>query len=386
VNVGRWSGAAIALLLVGCPSSETVEAPRAEAKLAIPTIDTASMEPRVARRVEEALAAVRDRPGAALSWGELGSVCHAHEIYRCAETGYAQAATLAGADFRWPYLLGIVRELLGDEDADARGHFEQAVLLKPNYPPAHFRLGETLMREGDLDAARAAYSRALEIDPRMAVARRGLGQALIASGEPEAAQRQLLEVIEETGGDAKSYAALAQALARLGQRERAEEASRRAAASRGSIGMADPVRLHVSSLGISSRHCFERARQLMQQGQFESALAQLRIVEEVRPDDAALHHYLGGALARLNAPERARQHLEKAVELDPKLAGASGELGALLLQQGDAAAAIPHLLHLLELRPEFARGHDMLAQAYEAVGRAADAKTHRDRAAGLRGR
>jgi len=73
---------------------------------------------------------------------------------------------------------------------------------------------------------------------------------------------------------------------------------------------------------------------------------------EARPDsNDALYNYGGAAL---NAGEfsKARDAFEKLLSQDPNHAAGHYQLGMIFVNQGDNAAAIPHLEKYLELEPE----------------------------------
>jgi Flp pilus assembly protein TadD len=58
-----------------------------------------------------------------------------------------------------------VEQLVEGRNEDARRLFETALLLAPDFAPAHGNLGLALRRSGDLEGAFAAYERALDLAP-----------------------------------------------------------------------------------------------------------------------------------------------------------------------------------------------------------------------------
>jgi tetratricopeptide (TPR) repeat protein len=89
---------------------------------------------------------------------------------------------------------------------------------------------------------------------------------------------------------------------------------------------------------------------------------------------------LGAALARKGQYAEAAKHLHKAIELQPDSAWAHYEMGASLLKTGDFKTAVVHLEIATGRLPAFAPAHLSLAEAYEHLGRAEDAKRERARA------
>jgi tetratricopeptide (TPR) repeat protein len=99
------------------------------------------------------------------------------------------------------------------------------------------------------------------------------------------------------------------------------------------------------------------------------------------PDLYLAQYSLGVALARTAKYAETIKHLHKAIELQPDSAWAHYEMGASLLKTGDYKTAIIHLEIASGRLPAFASAHLFLAEAYEHVGRAEDAKKERSKVA-----
>jgi len=95
----------------------------------------------------------------------------------------------------------------------------------------------------------------------------------------------------------------------------------------------------------------------------------------------ALQHLRAGVEAdKSGQPDAAIVEFQKASELDPKLAAAFVDLGAVLIEKHDYAAAIPPLKHALELDPDFEGGQRLLGYALLAQGFATEAIPHLEKA------
>ena len=109
--------------------------PPARADLvAVPLPPLDPLEPPVVRQIDQLLrtfmdnAAGLDRGALADAYGQLGQVYQAYELFDAAEASYENARRLAPRDYRWPHLLGYLRQQTGrhkraDLDlAQAGGH------------------------------------------------------------------------------------------------------------------------------------------------------------------------------------------------------------------------------------------------------------------------
>jgi DnaJ-class molecular chaperone len=84
-----------------------------------------------------------------------------------------------------------------------------------------------------------------------------------------------------------------------------------------------------------ARDAFERSRELLDAGQLEEAITELRRAVHHAPNDARYHHGLGRALGRNRATAReAIQSIEKAIQLAPREAAFHADLAQLLHGQG----------------------------------------------------
>jgi choline-sulfatase len=88
---------------------------------------------------------------------------------------------------------------------------------------------------------------------------------------------------------------------------------------------------------------------------------------------------LGAALAQKGRYAEAVKHLHKAIELQPDSGWAHFEIGATLRKTGDFKTAAVHLEIAARRLPEFAPAHAALAEAYDHLGRADEAKKEREK-------
>ena len=122
---------------------------------------------------------------------------------------------------------------------------------------------------------------------------------------------------------------------------------------------------------LGAELAFGEAQSLLNAGQVEEAVAELRKAVESRPDQAAYHAWLGWALWRARgeaARAEARDRLDHALVLDPDSTEAHALLGAFLGAAGEPTAARGHLERTLALRPEQREAIEQLVGLYLEAG------------------
>jgi tetratricopeptide (TPR) repeat protein len=252
-------------------------------------------------------------PASAEAWGRLGAVFDAHGLDGHAAACYERAMQLDPGDFRWVYFLGIVRDVLGAPPDEAIELLRAAAALAPRYPPVHARMADVLARAGRWAEAQTVYEHVLELAPDYPIARRGLGQALLARGDAAAAAGQLEYAIRLRDGDRGTYAALAQAYARLGREGDARAAAEAARDMSTAFSYRDSIRgQNVGDVATSSTAVMNRARFMMANDQWELALADLKLAEQMLPEDAWVQHQLGRVYRRLGRNDLAEHHFARA--------------------------------------------------------------------------
>ena len=97
---------------------------------------------------------------------------------------------------------------------------------------------------------------------------------------------------------------------------------------------------------------------------WDAAIAGLRPLLAANPNSAEGHNVLALLLGRKGAsPDAVAAEFREAIRLRPDYAAAHNNLGLVLLQSGDDAAAIAELREAVRLRPDYADAHDNLGAA-----------------------
>ena len=338
-----------AILLVTCSPGAKEQAADLPS---VPAPDMTDMEPQVRESLEKHRSSVLQNPMSAKSWGRFGMVAHAHEMWEEAEIAYRQAEKLDSEDERWPYYLGDVLSIVGTDLEAAERAFRRAMELRPDYPPAHMRLGNVLVANNQGRRAAVEFERALELAPDLQQARVPLAQIRLSEGNLEAAAELLEQVLIHSPRHGQALSTLAQVYMRQGRRDEARQIAERARNPASYNLFDDPLMSQVVAEGVSAVQLWERAKSFLEAGNNEQAVLGLSQVVELQPSNADAHQQLAVAYGNLGDLARSRQHLERAVALNPELVSSRLQLALLHIEQEEPGRAVPHLETVIELDPE----------------------------------
>lgn len=159
-------------------------------------------------------------------------------------------------------------------------------------------------------------------------------------------------------------------------------------ASLGYVGLQKSASSGAASTGTDPKDVIATANQIqsamvaLDSGQAEKAAAALEPLAARQGNLYLAQYGLGVALVQQQQFAKAIEHLHKAIELQPDSVWAHYEMGMSLLKTGDFKTAAVHLEIASARLPESANIHSLLAQAYEKLGRAEDAKREHAKASG----
>jgi len=112
----------------------------------------------------------------------------------------------------------------------------------------------------------------------------------------------------------------------------------------------------------------DEAQRNIDSNNFESAIAPLQKFIAEKPNVAFAHFQLGYAYTALKRSDEARAEYERAIALDAKMPEAHLNLGILLLNSQQYAAAVTPLTKAVELLPAQSRPRSLLAVAQDRSG------------------
>ena len=244
-----------------------------------------------------------------------------------------------------------------------------ALDLRPGFTSARLLAAEMQANSGLLDAASSTLAAVAPDDPLAALVELRMAQYADRQGHTAEAQQRLEQLADE-------YKQRPEPLALLAQMQRASGDFATAATTYGRAiqrirqpGPGDWAIYYEQGMAYDRSHDWPHA-----EADFLHAL-------DLQPDQPFVLNYLGYAWTEQGRNLlRARQMIERAVELRPNDGSIVDSLGWVLLQQGDKPGAVRFLERAVELQPEDATINGHLGDAYMAVGRTREAEVQWRRA------
>lgn len=232
-----------------------------------------------------------------------------------------------GVNFHAEVPFGIARRALtmdmeGRRDF-AEKYYLEAIQIDPDFAEAHLRLGELLLVQGALPAARERLETAVRLNPDLAEAHYTLGGLAMAEQRWDEAREHFRRALEIRPVIREARQHLASCLV---IRHRPDEA----------IDVLREGLRYDREPAVFRR---EIARLLIAQGDRGAAREELEAWIATSPDDAAAHHLLGLLRFEREDPEEALDHLRRAVDRAPGQAAFRLDLATALMMAGRPAEA-----------------------------------------------
>jgi tetratricopeptide (TPR) repeat protein len=254
----------------------------------------------------------------------------------------AQAAVATDPEGVWPTIAMSHRQVHEGHPDEAVALAEKAVAAGGG-AAAQAALGEAEEAKGDMAAAEAAFRKAMAEDPKRLGPVIGLAGVLRRTNRAAEAEPLLAKVIEASPGAIDAYKEMARVKIALGRPQEAVGDASIAAA----MAENDPdAQKLVMEVRVAA------ALQSLNQGQTDLAVQDLTRLRDENPESVEVRLGLARAQIARRDAAAALVELQKAVELDPKSAEASYQLGYVrLMLKGDAAGAVAPLEKAVSLDP-----------------------------------
>jgi len=198
--------------------------------------------------------------------------------------------------------------------------------------------GWRFLQAGDLRNAEREFSSALKSSPESAGAEASLGYLALARGQPDTA---LPAFDRALGRDAQLVSALVgRGYALVDLKREGEAVASFEAALRADPSLTD-LQARVDVIRFrATQDLLARAKAATDAGRLDAARAAYEQAIAASPDSPFLYRDLAAVERKAGVPDRAIEHLRRAVELDPGDARALATLGDLLDERGDLVAAL----------------------------------------------
>jgi tetratricopeptide (TPR) repeat protein len=306
------------------------------------------LDPAVRALVDELTTSVNDDRSDAGRWGRLAMAYEANGFLVQAAHAYEVAVELDEREPRWRYRQALLRARRGDVDT-ALTDLDRVIALAPGYVPARWRQGMWLLDRGDLDQATAAFRVAVQAAPRDPAGHIGLALVHLATRQDAEAAAVLEKLLEVVPGERYALQLLGTAYQRLGREGEARFALTVGAS--GEPAWTDPWSDEVGQYRRGFAAMLKEVTQLGLERRFDRAIALLKQLCELRPDDRALRVYLGGMYASAGRPSDAAAILDPILAADPGQFDATLHLASGYLFAGALDKAASYAARALELRP-----------------------------------
>jgi Flp pilus assembly protein TadD len=341
---------------------------------ATPVIDLTGLESSVVELITAASRDVSASPQSADAWGKLASVLMHYEFATEAETAFRQAAKLAPADSRWPYLHGL-HLATRDWRASLQLLLRAAELDRVSHAP-RLQLAQTLFEHGEPAEAEKHFGKILQQSPGHARASLGLARLRFAAGRLDECRQLLAPCLTNVQTIRAAHVLLAQGQLAAGDSAGAAETAQRTKALPEDQPAPDPYWEMTQQWRVDRKARMEQASTLVDAERFEEALAVLAQIESDYPADDEVNYLQGWSLNRLHRYGEAERALREQLRRTPDSAKALSQLGVSLLNLKRYDDAIAVLKTGLQFKPTWREMHFNLGFAYWQQRKGEEALRH----------
>jgi len=371
--VRRFSGVLI-VLLIGCRTQLGPFVP--------PEPGLHDQAPSVSQQLRTHWEHARANSENADAVGTYGMTLQLYKQYSAADACYRRAIEIEPGAFRWRYFLAVARYDDG-RTTEAIAAIRGALKLDQKYAPAHVKLSEWLLLDGDVPGARAAAEEAVRQSPSSARAYVALGKAVEASEDVEKALASFQKAVAIAPMDAAAHYQLAMAHRKMGRPDEARAALALHERYRERISVeADPLLRELQDMHAGADVWIRLGKSLLEQGDLEGAERFFRRALDLDRNAVIAHANLiavYGGLSRWSQAEAA--YREAAV--DPRNWQAHFNYGILKMKQLEYQQAEHAFRLAIAANPDDVDSHVALGAALAKLNRTREAQEHYQRALAL---
>jgi len=253
-----------------------------------------------------------------------------------AATALTPANPESASDMLYAAWLGLGKALENDAPADSVDAYQHALKMHPDDFDAHLGMGRSLEGMKALPQAAVEYQHALAAEPSSTDALRHLVNVYIASNQFELAESSLRDYLKLQPASAEAHLQMGRLLVRERQYDEAlAELQTAQSLAPGEIA----IRREIAGLAATQK-------------KYDVAEAQYRELVKASSNDADLHYALGTVLMDQHKFADAEPELIAAVQLDPRLGDAYGNLALVASENQHYELAVKALDARSRLLPE----------------------------------
>ncbi len=324
-----------------------------------PKVDLSAVEPQVAKKIQDLKKQVIEKPQSAEAWGKLAMNLHAHDFQKESIECYAKASALDPNNFHWTYYAAIAHQEIGS--AEATRMFEESLKKKPDYAPLHLRYAQALLGATRLDDALAEFHNVLKLDTKSAEAYLGLARIGMTMKKPEEVRSDLIKAIDLNPYLGEAHALLSELYRSEKNQELADKELLLAIQLPKKAPPPDPELNDFLMEGVSSYWYELRGRALLQKGDYDGAIRELKQAVRALPD-SRFYDMIGIAYQFQKKYREAAEQHRAALALNPASGGTMNNLATALEELGNTTEAISYLYRAINVQPDFAYSYLHLAK------------------------
>lgn len=327
----------------------------------------AEIDSSVTALVAQHVASARQAPADAERRATLAMVYEANELWHEADQAWAHALVLEPDRPLWRLHRAIAARQAGHDEL-ALDLLRDVVAEAPELGAARFRLGEGLLEIGDVAGARRELEAARRLVPQSPEPLIGLAEIAGREDRHGEAVELCRAALALTPDVRRAHYVMGLSLRALGRAEEAQEALQRGLdANRGSVG--DPLTERIAGLRRGYTVRITQASSLEAAGRPEEARRILEGVVREHPRDVTALNNLAAVMVQLGDAQAALGLLDRAREIDPDQFATYINRAAAEMNLGLPEDAISSATRAIELSRSVGRPYFVRAQAYVALGR-----------------
>lgn len=288
--------------------------------------------------------------------GELAMAYDANGFDLAAEKTYRMATLREPHEFKWHYLLALRQQKNGDLEG-AITSANVAIQINKAYPSIYVRLGNWLLDSGEPISARVAFQRAVELGAGP-VAELGAVRTFVKTENYDMALRELNSIVSRTNHPV-AFRLLSDTWRAMGQETKSREYLRFAVQAK-SMWFDDPLVSEMRAHARGKSKQIHDIELMLGSGLVDDALVALQAFDPAERADFNVQYHFALAYFQSQMFDNAREHLIKAIELEPVHYPSHLLLASLYQRHENNLKASEHLEHVVTIYPKLSIAHQEL--------------------------